>query len=228
MKGKLVAVLFVVVFLLLIAVVFSLLTDDQDHTDINDFRIQAQTTDSPILQSMQTPQPTYQAPAEPTWLPLPTMAPTPTPIVPTPMPTPIPTPEPTPIPMITDLGAGSFRSASPVYLNVIADWSAKAIDANTVAVTVTVSAESYALHLSRSIGAVHVSLGDQYVSLDAPDLIYDGGLAVNELASTTFNVPLPAGMSNSYNLNVAWHFGGWYMNMEIPSLECGGTVTLVR
>ena len=130
--------------------------------------------------------------------------------------------------MITDLGSGSFRSASPVYLNVIADWSAKAIDANNVAVTVTVSVESYSLHLSASSAAVNVNFGDQYQTLGAPDLMYDGGLGVNQLATTTFTVPLAAGSSNSYNLGVAWHFGGWYMNMEIPSIECGGVVTLVR
>lgn len=228
MKGKLVAVLFVVVFVLLIAVVFSLLTDDQSVTDINDYRIQAQTTDSPVLETISTPVPT-PPPAEPSWLPLPTAEPTPIPTpVPTMAPTPIPTVPPTLAPVITDLGSGSFRSNLPWYINVVADWSAKAIDANNVEVTVKVSVESYSLHLNAA-RSVNVAFGDQYVTLDAPNIVYDGGTQVlNELATTTFTVPLSQGMSNSYNLGVAWHFGGWYMNTEIPSIECGGTVTLIR
>ena len=229
MKGKLVTILFIIVFLLLVAVVFSLLTDDQDMSNIDDYRLQTVQTSSPILVDMPSAPPVQTV--APTMLPLPTVQPTPMPVftvAPTPVPTPEPTPMPTPTPMITDLGSGSFRSASPVYLNVIADWSAKAIDANNVAVTVTVSVESYSLHLSASSAAVNVNFGDQYQTLGAPDLIYDGGLGVNQLATTTFTVPLAAGSSNSYNLGVAWHFGGWYMNMEIPSIECGGVVTLVR
>ena len=50
----------------------------------------------------------------------------------------------------------------------------------------------------------------------------------NELASTTFNVDLPVGSSNSYTLAVEWHFGGAYMNTPIDVLECGGNITLVR
>ena len=58
---------------------------------------------------------------------------------------------------------------------------------------------------------------------------YDGSaLAKNELASTTINIDLPAGSSNSYTLAVEWHFGGVYMNMPIEVLECGGTIDLVR
>lgn len=229
MKGKLVTILFIIVFLLLVGVVFSLLTDDQDMSNIDDYRLQTVQTSSPILVDMPSAPPVQTV--APTMLPLPTMQPTPMPVptmAPTPVPTPPPTPVPTPPPMITDLGAGSFRSASPVHLNVIADWSAKAIDANNVAVTVTISVESYSLHLSASSAAVNVNFGDQYQTLGAPDLMYDGGLGVNQLATTTFTVPLAAGSSNSYNLGVAWHFGGWYMNMEIPSIECGGVVTLYR
>ena len=36
MKGKLVTILFIIVFILLVAVIISLLTDDQGVTDIND------------------------------------------------------------------------------------------------------------------------------------------------------------------------------------------------
>ena len=226
MKNKLVAILFIIVFVLLVAVICSLLTDGQDVTDINDVRLSTgAATDSPVVTSIATPTPDPNATPAPaaTLLPLPTETPTPTP---EPTPTPIPTP--TPVPAGMELASGSFSSANQVALNVVADWSAKTVDANTVAVTVTVSAESYSLHLDPT-KSVNVSLAGQYVTLDVPAVTYDGSaLAKNELASTTINIDLPAGSSNSYTLAVEWHFGGVYMNMPIEVLECGGTIDLVR
>lgn len=228
MKNKLVIVLFIVVFVLLLAVIWSLLTDGQDVTNIDDIRLNATETSSPVVNPISTPTPDVSAeptPA-PTLLPLPTVEPTPTP-----EPTPIPTPEPTPvqIPVGTQLGAGSFESVSPVSgLNIVADWTAETVDDNTVSVKVTVSAKSYSLHLEPA-RSLNIALGEQYITLDVPALTYDGSaLALNELAGTTFNITLPVGASNSYTLAVEWHFGGAYMNTPIDVLECGGTITLVR
>lgn len=227
MKNKLVAVLFIIVFLLLVAVICSLLTDGQDITNIDDVRLNAEQTSSVVVNPVATAAPTWESPAvtvEPTLLPLPTVEPTPTP---TPEPTPEPTP--TPAPVGTQLGMGSFNSVSPVPgLNIVADWEAVTMDDNTVAVTVTVSTNSYSLHLSPA-RSLNIALGEQYITLDVPALTYDGTtLAKNELAGTTFNVSLPVGTSNTYTLAVEWHFGGAYMNTPIDVLECGGEISLVR
>lgn len=230
MKNKLVAVLFIIVFLLLVAVICSLLTDGQDITNINDVRVNTgeEQTSTGVVKPLTTPTPTWETPTEPTveptLLPLPTVEPTPTP-------TPEPTPEPTPTaaPVGTVLGSGSFQSYSPVAgLNIVADWTAETVDDNTVAVKVTVSANSYSLHLDPA-RSLNIALGDQYVTLDVHALTYDGNtMAKNELAGTTFNVSLPVGASNSYTLAVEWHFGGAYMNTPIDVFECGGEIALVR
>ncbi len=229
MKNKLVAVLFIIVFLLLVAVICSLLTDGQDITNINDVRVNApEQTSSGIVVPVATETPTWELPAEPT--PEPTLLPLPT-VEPTPTPTPEPTPEPTPTPapVGTVLGMGSFQSNSPVAgLNIVADWTAETVDDNTVAVKVTVSANSYSLHLDPA-RSLNIALGEQYVTLDVPALTYDGStMAKNELAGTTFNVSLPVGTSNTYTLAVEWHFGGSYMNTPIDVFECGGEIVLVR
>lgn len=82
MKNKLVAILFIIVFILLVAVICSLLMDGQDVTNINDVRLSTgAATDSPVVTSIATPTPdpnSTPAPAA-TLLPLPTEAPTPTP-----------------------------------------------------------------------------------------------------------------------------------------------------
>lgn len=228
MKNKLVVVLFIVVFVLLVAVIWSLVTDGQDVTNIDDIRLNATETSSPIVNPITTPTPNVNATASPapTLLPLPTVEPTFTP-PPTPEPTPEPTP--TPLPVGTQLGMGSFSSVSPVTgLNIVAYWTADTVDDSTVKVTVTVKAKSYSLHLEPA-RSLNIALGDQYITLDVPALTYDGSaLAENDLAGTTFNVTLPAGSSNTYSLAVEWHFGGAYMNTPIDVLECGGTITLAR
>lgn len=227
MKGKLVTILFIIVFLLLVAVIFSLLTDDQNVNDINDYRLQTVQTDTPILVDVPTAPPA--ATAVPTMLPLPTPEPTPIPVVlPTFAPTPMPTPEPTPIPLITDLGFGSFRSNTGRYIDVVADYSVTAIDANQIRVDVAVGVESYSLHVIAA-PSVNVSFAGQFKTLNAPAITYDGGEHIrNELGSTSFIVDLPMGSSNTFTLAVEWHFGGWYMNTELPVIECGGTVSVVR
>ena len=223
MKNKLVAVLFIVVFVLLVAVIFSLLNDGQDTTSIDDVRLDAKETQSTVVTSVPTFAPA-EANAEPTPLPLPTATPAPTPI-----PTPTPAHTPTPVPAGTELGSGSFESASPVQgLNIVADWSAKSVDDSTVAVTVTVSTMSYSLHLEPA-RSLNIALNGEYATLDVGAITYDGNtMAKNELASKTFNVDLPVGSSNSYTLSVEWHFGGAYMNTPIDVLECGGSISLVR
>lgn len=227
MKGKLVAILFIIVFALLVAVVFSLLTDDQSMTNIDEYRLQSVQTSTPILADVPTAQPVQTV--APTMLPLPTQPPTPMPtFAPTPPPTPIPTPVPTPPPMITDLGMGSFASYTGNMINIIADWKATALNENQVKVDVEIDVESYSLHLVAA-NSVNVSFAGQYVTLGAPALQYDGQpLARNDLASTSFIVDLPVGSSNSFTLAVEWHFGGYYFNQFIPVIECGGTVNLVR
>ncbi|MBQ8216642.1 MAG: hypothetical protein IJZ91_01650 [Oscillospiraceae bacterium] len=227
MKGKLVTILFIIVFILLVMVIISLLTDGQDVNDINDYRFESIQTDTPILVDVPTAQPVVSV--APTMLPLPTPEPTPVPVptfAPTPPPTPVPTP--TPAPIITDLGTGSFRSNTGRFIDVVADYKVTAVDANQVRVDVNVAVESYSLHVIAA-PSVNVGFAGQFQTLDAPAITYDGKEHMrNELASTSFIVDLPAGASNTYTLAVEWQFGGWYMNTELPVIECGGPVSIVR
>ena len=227
MKGKLVTILFIIVFILLVMVIISLLTDGQDVNDINDYRFESIQTDTPILVDVPTAQPVVSV--APTMLPLPTPEPTPVPVptfAPTPTPTPVHTP--TPAPIITDLGTGSFRSNTGRFIDVVADYKVTAVDANQVRVDVNVAVESYSLHVIAA-PSVNVGFAGQFQTLDAPAITYDGKEHMrNELASTSFIVDLPAGASNTYTLAVEWQFGGWYMNTELPVIECGGPVSIVR
>lgn len=233
MKGKLTAVLFILFFILIAAIVFLVLNN-------MDLRRQAAQT------SAQPTQNVVIVTAEPT---LPPAAPTPTPLptpIPTPVPTPVPTPTPTPVPITTPyvapaqtvLASGSFRSQTGTYLNIVADWDAKSVDANRVEITVTVSTESYALHTVPLSRTLNISLDGQYVSLDVPGITYpnDGTeyppLAKNLLGSYTYTVELPANSSRALALQVEWHFNGSYTGpggvQELYVLECGGTINLSR
>ena len=232
MKGKLIAVLFVIVFVLLIAVVFSLLTDNASPTDINSYRLQASDGSGGIVKDIETPPPVYKTP-EPT-LALPTAPPTPTPI-PTPVPTPAPTPVPTPppVPVNTVLGSGSFESSTGTFLDVVADWTATVVSDSLVDVTITVSSRSYALDYTGYPNAVHISLGDKFENCAASDVRYDGkSIALNTLATHTISVPLNPG-TNTYPLQVVWDFKGTIGSMtrgpvQLDSLECGGTIQFTK
>ena len=230
MKSKIVAVLFVIVFVLLIAVAFSLLRDDSSPEDISSFRLDSRQEGGGIVSQIETP-PVQETPA-PTLLPLPTAEPTPAPTpVPTPAPTPVPTPEPTPA--IVELGSGRFESTTGTYLNMFAEWSAKTVNASQVQVEVVVYANSYALE-SASLENIHLSLGDKYVTCRSNEINYAGpGIADNELARYTFTIDLPAGSSNTLPLQAVWDFNGAYGSpamgvVPLSFIECGGTVNLVR
>lgn len=231
MKNKLVAVLFIIVFVLLIVVVCSLLNDDSDISDVGGVRL-------PDLSATSAPDVVEPSAA----------VTTPTPVPATPEPTPVPTPEPTPDAALPSpgvdetltspevntpaagelLGSGSFKSESPVPLNIIARWEAKSVDSDKVSVTVTVSAESYSLQLMAT-KTLHMSLNGEYVTVDVPAVDYDGKeMTENTLGSYTFELSLPVGSSNSYTLAVEWQFGGVYFNQPIDVLECGGTISLAR
>lgn len=237
MRGKAAVVLFIVVFLLIAAVIGTVLTEKDMNKapeaagPVNDdppviYIPVPETSAVPQTAAPTAPQPETPPPAE---------TPAPTVFVPTPEPppavTPEPTPEPTapPVPAGTSLGSGSFRSDTGVGLNIRADWSARTVNESQVEVSVSVSVDSYSLHLIAVPNAINMNLGGQYVSLDAPAVDYDGSAAINTpMASKTFTVDLAEGTSSDFNLDVVWNFGGTYQQEELPAIECGGTVSLSR
>ena len=231
MRGKSAVVLFVVIFLLAAAVVGTYLSEKPNNPP-------AVEPSAPGGDVVVIPTETVPATAEPSYVPIPTAPPVPT-VAPTPVPTPAPTPTPQPTVVIppppteaaygASLGSGTYTSETGVGLNLRADWSAKTISAAQVEVTISVSADSYSLHIVAVPYAVNVNLAGQYVSLDAPAIDYDGTASINtKLASKTFTVNLSEGQSDSFHLDVAWSFGGVYQEMELPSIECGGDIYLSR
>ncbi len=214
LKNKLVAVLFIVVFVLLIVVVCSLLNDDNDISDVGELRLPDISGNAADLTAPETPVPT------------PTPEPTPDAALPSPG-----AEETLPSQAVTagtSLGSGEFKSESGVPLNIIARWEATSVDSSKVNVKVTVVAESYSLQLMAT-KSLHLSLNGEYVTVDVPAVEYDGqAMTENELGSYTFELELPVGNSNSYTLAVEWQFGGVYFNQPIDVLECGGSITLVR
>lgn len=226
MKNKITAVLFIVVFLLVIAVVFTFFSSWKN--DAPDVSANPTAPSSDPGADIITVAPTV-VPTQSPETPVPTSASTP---VPTPPPTPTPTPVPTPTQSVfteSELGSGSFSSDTGAKLNIHADWSAKTVSDSQAEVTVTVYLDSYSLHLQAVPNSVNINLGGQYVSLGAPEVDYDGSAAIStELASKTFTVDLSSGQSDTYSLSVEWHFGGTYGDVELPVVECGGAVSLSR
>ena len=229
------AVLFIVVFILVMAVAVNLVLDMQVSREEINVGLHAPTQATPPV-GMVTPAPTEFPVTTPAPVYVPTPAPTEirveTPVAtptPTPAPTPTPEPTPTPIPVGEIIGSGTFMSDTGVPMNVRAQWYAAIEDADHVKVTVEVWLESYQINLIAVNNAVHVSVGEIYRSAGAPAIEWDQNMKLETLMATTEHVLyLPQGYSESFPLAVEYHFGGTYSKKELPVIECGGYIDLYR
>ena len=230
-KGRIKAVLFLVVFLLVMAVAVNLLLDmDRERREVVHLPV-----DTPA--ATETPART-PAPAE---TPAPVLTPAPTP-VPTPAPTPVPTPDPylnapsptpeatpVPVPVGQELGSGRFTSETGVGMNVRAEWKANVLDESRVQVTVQVYLDSYSLQITEARKSLNVSVGDSYKTADTPTVnLEDNAKHETLLAVTEHTVDLSDGQSASFPVQVEYYFGGTYMKKELPVIECGDRITLER
>ena len=236
MKGKFTAVLFIIVFILIAAVVFTFLSSLDKKANGSPA---AEPTNEVIAATAQPVTTPFAAPVATQTLTPVTPAPTPVPAAPvatlppvTPVPaapTPLPTTVPTSVPVITSLSSGSFSSDTGTGLNITADWTVQSLDQEQVSVTVTVSVISFTLQTQALPNSVNIGLDGNYVSLDAPAIFYDGGGQVRSaLASHTFTVPLSANSSRAMALQVEWQYNGSYGGVELPVLECGGSINVSR
>ena len=230
-RGKIKAVLFIIVFVLAVAIGCNALIDLSEHKAPEVTADPFLTTPSPDPgQSGILPLET----AVPTATPIPVQTPAPTPAptaAPTPMPVPTatPAPTPTPAPVGQVLDSGSVRSQTGLPIDIRADWVATVLDSDRVQVQVTVVLESYALQIAESYHAVNVSVGDQYASCNSPAVDYDGSAKLETvLGTTSHTLYLAQGTSDSFPLAVEYHFGGVYSGEELPVIECGGSIALSR
>lgn len=228
-KGRIKAVVLIIVFLLVVAVICSWLTgtDKKDEKPADNTNPPEESSNVIVIDPNSTQSTAPVNTPAPTPTPVPTPTPTP---APTPTPTPAPTPTPTPTPTYGDnLGSGTFKSETGVPINLKADWSVKTISASQVEVTIKVSVDSYAIHLQTVPYAVKLSVNGEYVTMDAPSVDYDGSAATNTVfGSKTFTVNLSEGSSANIPVAIEWHFGGTYGGEEIDVIECGGTISVSR
>ena len=138
--------------------------------------------------------------------------------------TPAPTPEPNKL-----LNSGSFSSNTGVPMNIRVDWSISSVSGSQAEVTVKVSLDSYSLHLVEVPGAVTVDLNGSTATMASPAVDYDGKSALNTpFGSKTFTVNISSGESISLPLSVTWHFGGKYSDVDLTDIVASGTVTASR
>lgn len=246
---KIKTVIFLIVFLLTLAVVCNLLIDLSENKRVAEVTADVPTADPYADENSTggssgtvvviTPPPAVSGntsgssnnsvnnPA-PTMRPIETAAPTPEPTV---EPTPEPTPEvtPVPIPVNTVFADGIFKSDTGALIDIMADWNAVVIDNETVKVTVNVNLSSYTLYLMESFNGVQVSVGDSYKSSSTPAVTHeDNTLLITPLATTEHYIKLSAGNTATYPVQVVYNFGGTYHQVDLPTIECGGYITLAR
>ncbi len=233
--------LFIVVFALMLAVIFSLLngmgvfdpkpseTPEPSPGPVSPSPTPAQQiTPNPVI--INTPNPSDRPSPSPEQTTGAEPAPAETPVPTTePEPTPEPTPEPELEPEISgvQIGEGTFRSDTDISLNIVADWRAVSLPDGKVEVTVSVSLESRMLHTIAQ--PLTISLGTQSATFNASAVDYDEKeLLISPIGSKTFTIDLAQGESLTIPLSVEWQFRGTYSGEDFPSLVCGGDITLER
>lgn len=243
--GKIKAVLFIIVFLLVVALVCAWVTGGEapsKETDTNNDPIvipiappdpnKVQPTTAPaaptpnVPESQQTPGTGDISVPNPTAAPQTTAAPQATEApANTPAPTGTAAPQPTTAPASgSPIATGSFSSQTGTGLNMRADWSVVVTGANSATVTVDVYAISYSLYLTENDSGLKISLGNQYTSAATTGLSYENNAQKTTLLGTkSFTVDTSKG-TVSLPLAVEWHYMGSYGGVEIDVIECGGTV----
>lgn len=245
MKNKITAVLFIIVFLLVVAIVCVFLTNwdrsgsaekaEPVSSDPTNAAVVVETPDTPVVVSGTTPVPT----TVPTAVPLPTTVPTSAPeATPAPGATTQETPAPTENPATANLdpnypsvklGSGSFKSDTKTGLNIRADWSAKTVSGTQVQVDIVIYAEHYSLNTNAIPKSLNIVLDGQYISLDVPAIKYDGtGSSSSELGSRSFIIDLAPGDSRELKLAIEWAYNGRYGGVSLKNIECGGKINLTR
>ena len=219
--NKIKATLFIIIFLLLAAVIIYFITGNGER------EYYAVNTPRPTEAVLETAQPTSNITI------VNTPAPTPVPtveITATPQPTPEPTPEITAAPVIIGqvVGSNSFRSDTGALINIQADCIATSITENEVTVDVAVSLEYYTLY-SYNTTSLNISLNGQYTSIQVDPIVKEDNTFVSErIGETSFIITCPPGQSVSVPVSVEWHFGGSYHGVDLPVIECGGTLNISR
>ena len=249
--GKIKAVLFIIVFLLVVALACAWVTGGDTPTKENTSNNEPivvpiatadpnkpQPTSAPATPTPQTPTPQTPAPqqnngnggngevnvANPT--PTPTAAPSATPA-----PGNTPDPAATAAPQVTTaptsgnpIANGSFTSKTGTGLEMRAEWSAVATGTNTATVTVNVYAISYSLYLTENDSGLKISLGNQYTSAATAGLSYSNNAQKTTLLGTkSFTIDTSKGKVD-LPLAIEWHYMGSYGGVAIDVIECGGNV----
>ncbi len=133
----------------------------------------------------------------------------------TPSTTPTATPSPTPPATPAPNASGSFRSDSGTPLNIVCSWTL-----NGSTLNVTVDAESYSLYSQGAWHALSVVVGGQTYYFDTANIQYDGpGLGTHRLGTATVS-----GVSAGSRVEVSWHFGGRYGDVDLETITASGTV----
>ena len=89
--------------------------------------------------------------------------------------------------------------------------------------------ETYQINLIEVKNAVNVSVGDVFKTTGAPAVEWDQNVKIETLMGTTEHIIfLPQGTVDNLPLAVEYHFGGTYSGVELPVIECGGSIELAR
>ena len=124
-------------------------------------------------------------------------------------------------------GSGSFASSTGTPLNLVVDYSAKALSDSEIQVTFELYLNCYTINATPKPGGASVTVNGKTYTMSTPTISSSSATPTAvKLCSTTVTMPLAAGESLNVPVTASWAFGGTYSDVDLSTIDAAGTLNV--
>ena len=124
-------------------------------------------------------------------------------------------------------GSGSFASNTGTPLNLVVDWSAKALSDTEIQVTFEMYLNCYTINATPKPGGASITVNGQTYTASTPALQSSSATPTTvRLCTKTVTMSLAAGESLDVPGSASWAFGGKYSDVDLTTIDAAGTMSI--
>jgi hypothetical protein len=124
-------------------------------------------------------------------------------------------------------GSGSFASNTGTPLNLVVDWSAKALSDTEIQVTFEMYLNCYTINATPKPGGASITVNGQTYTASTPALQSSSATPTTvRLCTKTVTMSLAAGESLDVPVSASWAFGGKYSDVDLTTIDAAGTLSI--
>ena len=124
-------------------------------------------------------------------------------------------------------GSGSFASNTGTPLNLVVDWSAKALSDSEIQVTFEMYLNCYTINATPKPGGASITVNGQTYTASTPALQSSSATPTTvRLCTKTVTMSLAAGESLDVPVSASWAFGGKYSDVDLTTIDAAGTMSI--